>query len=73
MGKGVGKLATWEIRMRGGSILFEYKNLRPGRSIHFSKQLLARLSVQGRVVFNKTKSIKLAHVKKLNPRVSTFW
>mgnify|MGYP006118499273 FL=1 len=35
MGKGTGKLATWYSQLYGGSVIFEFKNLRPGRAIYF--------------------------------------
>lgn len=73
MGKGVGKLATWEIRLRGGLFLFEFKNLRPGRSMYFGKQIAARIPTQSRLVFNSTKHIKINMSRKTNPMIRTFW
>ena len=59
MGKGVGKLANWMGCLKGGTYLFELKNLRLGRSLHFFKQAAFKLPVQTRIVRPQTKSLKL--------------
>lgn len=54
MGKGKGKLKTWFTRMRGGSVLVEYKNLRYGRAIYFFSQLSHKLGVPTSKIFSNT-------------------
>ena len=43
MGKGKGKLECWFTNIRGGTILFEFKNLRFGRAVFFIKQIQHKL------------------------------
>lgn len=45
MGKGKGKLKIWFTNVRGGTVLFEYKNLRYGRSVYFFRQASFKLGV----------------------------
>lgn len=51
MGKGKGKLACWSSTIRGGTTLFEFKNLRYGRALFFMKQLTHKLGVPTKPVF----------------------
>ena len=44
MGKGKGKQSSWNLICKGGTSLFEYKNLRYGRSVYFFKQIQFRLN-----------------------------
>ena len=43
MGKGKGKLSTWFSQLYGGSVIFEFKNLRPGRALFFFNQIRVKL------------------------------
>lgn len=43
MGKGKGKLNSWFTVLTSGNTLFEFKNLRQGRFLYFSKQIEAKL------------------------------
>jgi len=45
MGKGKGKLKTWFTNVRGGTVLFEYNNLRYGRSLYFLEQATFKLGI----------------------------
>lgn len=73
MGKGTGKLAAWYSQLYGGSVIFEFKNLRPGRAIYFFNQIRFKLPTQTVIVAPLTKSLKHNMVKKVNPKMITFW
>jgi ribosomal protein L16/L10AE len=73
MGKGSGKLATWCTQIRAGKVLVEFKNLRFGRALYFSKQVTHKLPVPTTVIYNKTRSLKLVGSSKTNPSLLTFW
>lgn len=53
MGKGKGKLKTWFVNIRGGTIFVEYENLRYGRSIYFFKQTNFKLNSLAIFVFRQ--------------------
>jgi ribosomal protein L16/L10AE len=59
MGKGKGKLECWFTNVRGGSILIEFKNLRPGRSKHFLTQMTHKLGIPTSFVFNTQRYFNL--------------
>jgi len=73
MGKGAGKLASWYTQIRAGKVLVEFKNLRFGRALYFSKQVTHKLPVPTTVIYNKTRNIKLVGGSKTNPSLLTFW
>lgn len=73
MGKGSGKLNTWQIQMRGGIFVFEFKNLRPGRAIHFFKTIATKLPTTTKIFFNTHYRIKLGGATATNPLLQTFW
>ena len=73
MGKGAGKLASWYTQIRGGKVLVEFKNLRLGRAIYFSKQVTHKLPVPTTIVHSQAKNIKIVGGKKTNPTLLTFW
>lgn len=73
MGKGAGNLASWYTQIRGGKILVEFKNLRLGRALYFSKQVTHKLPVPTTVFYNQVKNIKITGGKKTNPTLLTFW
>lgn len=52
MGKGKGKLKTWFTRIKGGTTLVEYKNLRYGRAIYFFEQTAYKLGVPAVKIFS---------------------
>jgi len=72
MGKGAGKLASWYTQIRGGKVLVEFKNLRLGRAIYFSKQVTHKLPVPTTIVHSQAKNIKIVGGKKTNPTLLTF-
>jgi len=51
MGKGKGKLECWYTHVHAGVSLFEFKNLRVGRSFYFNKQLGHKLGVNLKINF----------------------
>ena len=51
MGKGKGKLSTWQCTLHTGHILLEFKNLRNGRSFYFFKQLNFKLKGSTKIYF----------------------
>jgi len=73
MGKGTGKLATWYSQLYGGSVIFEFKNLRPGRAVYFFNQVRFKLPTRTAIITPSTKTLKLTSVRKVNPQLVTFW
>lgn len=73
MGKGKGKLATWVAELSAGVILFELKNLRPGRALYFIKQVRFRLPVKSKVLthYNKYVGLPINHSRKIS--FFTLW
>lgn len=61
MGKGAGKLALWFVILRPGTMLVEFKNLRPGRANYFVKQLSYKLPTTTVVKKVHTKSLPYVH------------
>jgi len=73
MGKGAGKLSTWYTQLRGGKSLVEFKNLRPGRAAHFSKQVAHKLPVPSTFYQQTTRNLKLVGSRRTNPNLYMFW
>lgn len=73
MGKGAGKLNAWQIQTCGGVFIFEFRNLRLGRAVHFFKTIATKIPTQTVVKFASTKMIKLSGAKAVNVRLTTFW
>jgi len=73
MGKGAGKLASWTTQLRGGVTLLEFKNLRYGRAVYFARQMSHKLPVSTSLLVPESKSIRYAHLRKLNVKVRTSW
>ena len=48
MGKGKGKLACWFTAVAAGTVLFEFINLRFGRSLNYCKRMTYKLGVRTR-------------------------
>jgi ribosomal protein L16/L10AE len=59
MGKGKGKLECWYSHVRSGVSLCEFKNLRPGRSLYFSRQLAHKLGISIKLIFQINSWISL--------------
>lgn len=73
MGKGSGKLNAWQIQMRGGVFVFEFRNVRPGRAIHFFKRVATKLPTPTTIQFRATRYIHLSGNRTTNPLVKGFW
>jgi ribosomal protein L16/L10AE len=73
MGKGAGKLNAWQIQMCGGVFVLEFKNLRPGRAVHFFKKVATKLPTNTTIHFNATRRMKMAGGCSSNPIVKSFW
>ena len=73
MGKGAGKLATWYTQVRGGKSLVEFKNLRLGRALYYSRQVAHKLPVPTSVHQGTTKHLNLVQSRSSNPKMYKFW
>ena len=73
MGKGIGKLNAWQSHLKGNSFIFEFKNLRTGRSIKFFKKVRVKLPVPTTILFKSNVRINYLFQKKANPRIKGFW
>lgn len=73
MGKGNGILNTWQIQIRGGVFIFEFKNLRPGRAIHFFKTIATKIPTNTIYCFKSTRFIQLRGTRSCNPLVLKFF
>lgn len=73
MGKGTGKLSGWVIELYANTILFEYRNLRSGRAVHFCNQISYRLPVLTRLVRNLGTG-KLRNISNsFNINLNSYW
>lgn len=73
MGKGAGKLNSWSINLRGGVFIFEFKNLRYGRAIHFFKKVTTKIPTPTKHVFRHNQHFNLPGIKKTNIRYGQFY
>jgi len=73
MGKGAGKLNAWQAQLRGGSFIFEFKNLRPGRASYFFKKMAVKFPTRTKVFFRSKQRCIYHGQRGLTPRVSAFW
>jgi large subunit ribosomal protein L16 len=73
MGKGAGKLNSWSINLRGGVFIFEFKNLRYGRAIHFFKKVTTKIPTPTKHVFRNSQHFNLPGIKKTNIRYGQFY
>jgi len=73
MGKGVGKLSTWFTQIRSGKHLVEFKNLRLGRAIYYSKQVAHKLPVPSVIHRLPTRNLQLTGSRRTNPDLQMFW
>jgi len=73
MGKGKGKLDCWFTTIKGGVILCEFKNLRPGRSAYFTNQMTHKLGIPTKLLFLSSKRIKSPTSFRTQSRLTTFW
>ena len=73
MGKGAGKLNAWQTQLRGGSFIFEFRNLRPGRALFFFKKMAVKFPSKTKVFFRSSYHIQYFGQKGLQLRVTSFW
>ena len=73
MGKGVGKLNTWHMHLKGGSFVLEFKNLRFGRSIYFFKKVKIKLAMPTIIFFKKLPYLQYIGQRRCTFRVRGFW
>ena len=73
MGKGVGKLSTWYTQIRSGKSLIEFKNLRLGRALYYSRQVSHKLPVPTVIHRLPTRNLQLVQGRKTNPDLQMFW
>lgn len=72
MGKGSGKLNAWQSFLRGGSFLFEFRNLRPGRAVYYFRRLAVKLPTKTQIVFRGSRRFKLPGQAQVNPQPRGF-
>lgn len=73
MGKGKGKLDLWIGCVYPGTILIEFRHLRPGRAKYFSKQILHKINVFGKLVESSSKIIKLEKASRANTSAKRYF
>jgi len=73
MGKGVGKLSTWKIRLSGGKVLLEFKNLRFGRAVYFCKQVAHKLPTRTKVLSTQSFNLGMRFARRTNVLIRTYW
>lgn len=73
MGKGKGKLECWYTHVHSGVSLFEFKNLRPGRSLYYFKQLKHKLGVNLKLRFQLIGQIPLPVSLSRSVRMKVHW
>lgn len=59
--------------MRGGVFVLEFKNLRPGRAIHFFKKVATKLPTPTKIQFQASKYIQLSGIRSCNPFVKAYY
>ena len=74
MGKGTGKLSAWVVELPAGINIFEFKNLRYGRSVYFINQIKHKLPVLARRVYScNMKKINLNLKPSQSVYITYFW
>lgn len=73
MGKGVGKLSTWHVRLNAGIVLLEFKNLRLGRMRYFFKQVTHKLPIETAEVCPSFKTLSISTLSHSNYRLYPYW
>jgi ribosomal protein L16/L10AE len=73
MGKGKGKLDCWFTNVTGGTVLFEFKNLRFGRSLFFMRQVSFKLGVPTVNLLNKKAYFNFPYSASKKVLFKTFW
>lgn len=73
MGKGTGKLSGWITELPSGVLLFEYRNLRTGRSQYYCNQIISRLPVKTRLIHRYKSRTNLVLTKTRQVKSMKFW
>ena len=73
MGKGKGKLAGWCTELPSGITLFEFKNLRYGRSIYFCNQVSHKLPAKTRIIRKNNKVVSSVWNSNLKFSYDCIW
>lgn len=73
MGKGKGKLHCWFTSVTGGVVLFEFRNLRRGRSLYFFKQMTFKLGIATKFLFASRQRIAAPFSPSKQLFISSFW
>jgi large subunit ribosomal protein L16 len=73
MGKGKGKLKCWFTNIRGGVVLFEFNNLRYGRSFFFTQQIEFKLGVKIQHLMKPVVRHNLPFTTTKKFLIKTFW
>lgn len=73
MGKGIGKLSAWQIKVRGGVFVAEFKGLRPGRAAYFAKQVANRFCVRTRFCFKSNYIVNLHGASRASARLTSAY
>lgn len=73
MGKGVGKLSGWATELPAGIFLFEYRNLRVGRSLYYIKQIQYRLSCKSRLYSKELQCLNSPLTSSRKVNCVSFW
>lgn len=72
MGKGAGKLSTWHIQIKPGTVMVEFKHLRYGRSAYFFKQVAHKTSANLQHLVTSLCFSTLRHVSRAAPVALPF-
>nr|QCU82613.1 ribosomal protein L16 [Pseudourostyla cristata] len=73
MGKGKGKVQCWYIKIKPGTFLFEFINLRNGRARYFMKQMQFKLYIKSRIYFLNTKFVSSPYYAAKKARLNFYW
>jgi large subunit ribosomal protein L16 len=73
MGKGKGKLHCWFSNIRGGVVLFEFKNLRFGRAHFFLQQMTFKLGIPTKHLTVNSSFLPLPFKISKTTRAKAFW
>lgn len=73
MGKGKGKLSSWFADIPSGIYLVEYRNLRPGRAIYYSRQFQFKLTSRLKLKQSRSRLIPLTITNSISIKYSSVW
>lgn len=73
MGKGAGKLSSWQTQIRSGKSMVEFRNLRLGRAAYFGLQVGHKLPVPSMLLTSPTRNLKIVKGSRVNPLMLSYW